>query len=284
MSKSHVSMALLSSVLCVSAADQQQGWEENTISPVVNPLFFEAPQIRSEVRPLFAWHTFDDDFLGTDVNVRVYAIQLRYAVNDRLAIIATKDGYIEVDPKHGKDTHGWADIGAGVKYALYRNDEKQLIITPGLTFEIPSGSDDVFQGNGDGEFNLFVSAVKGWGNLHATVNLGGRIPIDMDEETAKIRYCGMLDYYVCQYFIPFVSINAFTTVSEGEAFPADTEGYDLINFGSTDASGQTQAAAGLGFRSRVHKNVDLGFAYENGFTPDDDLFRDRFTVDLIWRF
>lgn len=284
MSKTHVSMALLSSVLCLSAADNQQGWAENTIAPVVNPLFFETPQIQSEVRPIFAYHTFDDDFLGTDVNVRVYAVQLRYAVNDRLAIIATKDGYIEVNPKHGKDNHGWADIGAGVKYAIYRNDEKQLIVTPGVTLEFPTGGDDVLQGNGDGEVNLFVSAVKGWGKLHATVNLGGRIPIDMDEETANIRYCGMLDYYLCQYFIPFVSINAFTTVSEGEAAALNTEGFDLINFGSNNASGETQAAAGIGFRSRLHKNVDFGFAYENGVTPDDDIFGDRFTVDLIFRF
>lgn len=281
--KTHVSIVTAAAALAANAADPKN-WEENTISPVVNPIFFEAPQIQNEVRPLFALHTFDKDFLGTDANVRVYAIQLRYAVTEKLAIIATKDGYIEVDPKHGRSTDGWADIGAGVKYALYRSDEHQLLITPGVTFEFPTGSKRVFQGNGSGELNLFVSAVKGWDNLHATINLGGRIPLDSDAETASVRYCGMLDYYACQWFIPFVTINAKTTVSDGDRVPADTEGFDLINFGSTRASGTTQAAAGVGFRSRLCKCVDIGFAYENGFTPDDDIFKDRYTVDLIWRF
>ena len=126
--------------------------------------------------------------------------------------------------------------------------------------------------------------MKGFDNFHATVNLGGRIPIDQDEETSKIRYSAMLDYYTCQYFIPFVCLNGFTTVSEGDALPVDSEGFDLINFGSTNADGKSQWAAGVGFRSRIMKNVDLGFAYENGFSPDDDVFRDRYTVDLIWRF
>jgi hypothetical protein len=261
-------------------------WQSKAISPVVNPIFFESPLIQSEVRPLFAYHQFDKGLLGADVDVRVYAVQLRYAVNDRLALIATKDGYMEIDPqvRGAKTQHGWNDIGAGLKYALYRNDEQQIQITPGLTFEIPVGDDEVFQGNGDGEFNLFVSAIKGFDQLHFTANLGARIPIDMDEETANVRYALMVDYYTCQWFIPFATINAVTTISEGEALPFDSEGYDVVNFGSSRAGGKTQAAWGVGFRSRLHKSVDLGFAYEQGFTPNDDIFKDRFTVDLIWRF
>jgi hypothetical protein len=213
-------------------------------------------------------------------------VQLRYAVNDRLALLATKDGYMEIDPKvrGAKTERGWNDIGAGLKYALYRNDAQQLQITPGLTFEIPIGDDEVFQGNGDGEFNLFVSAVKGFNNFHLTANVGVRAPIDMDEETANVRYALMADYYTCQWFIPFASINAVTTISEGDTLPLDSEGFDVVNFGSSRAEGRTQAAWGVGFRSRLHDRVDLGFAYEQGFTPNDDIFKDRFTVDLIWRF
>jgi hypothetical protein len=34
-------------------------WQNDAISPVVNPIFFESPLIQSEVRPLFAYHRFD---------------------------------------------------------------------------------------------------------------------------------------------------------------------------------------------------------------------------------
>ena len=45
-----------------------------------------------------------------------------------------------------------------------------------------------------------------------------------------------------------------------------------------------QVAVGVGFRTRFTTALDLGLAYEWGVAPDDDIFKDRFTVDLIWRF
>jgi hypothetical protein len=275
-------LAATTLTVTAQAADVDTNWQSRAIAPVVNPIFFETALIQSEVRPLFAYHNFDKDFLGADVNAQVYAVQLRYAVNDRLAIIATKDGYMTLNGD--VDQEGWNDISAGVKYAIYKNDEKQLIITPGLTFDIPIGDDEVFQGNGDGEFNVFVSAIKGWGNLHLSANIGARIPIDMDEETSSFRTAFMLDYYTCQWFIPFVTLNTFTTLNDADELPFHEEGFDVVNFGATSAGGRTQAAAGVGFRTRLHRNVDFGFAYEYGFLPDDDIFKDRYTVDFIVRF
>lgn len=270
--------------LLLGANAQAEDWTGQAIAPVTNPIFFESPLIQNEVRPIFAYHRLDNTFLGTDVDVRVYALQLRYAVNDRLAIIATKDGYIEFNPKVGKSQSGWADIGFGVKYAVYKNDEKECVVTPGITFELPTGNESVFQGNGSGEFNVFVSAIKGWDKFHLTGNVGARIPVDMDKETASVRYSLMADYYTCRWFIPFATINAVTTLTEGNQLPFTSEGFDLINFGSTNAGGRTQAAWGVGFRSRLLSNVDLGVAYERGFAPSNDIFKDRVTVDLIWRF
>ncbi len=278
------------------AAEKADDWTSHAIAPVANPIFFETPLVQSEVRPIFAHHRLDKGFLGVDAYARLYAVQLRYAVTDRLAIIATKDGYIEFNADTLKSQDGWADLAAGLKYNLYRNDEQEILVTPGFTIELPTGNRRVFQGNGSGELNLFVSAMKGWKDLHLTANVGGRVPFDMDDETANIRYGAMVDYYACQWFIPFVSMNAFTTVSDGTGTPMargvapglvpnfTSEGFDLINFGSVRASGRTQAAWGLGFRSRLCERVDVGFAYERGFAPGNDIFRDRFTVDMIWRF
>jgi hypothetical protein len=39
-----------------------------------------------------------------------------------------------------------------------------------------------------------------------------------------------------------------------------------------------------GFRSRLLKDVDVGFAYETSVTSPRGLFDNRYTVDLIWRF
>lgn len=274
--------ALLS--LIPGAVAQNSDWKEDAVSPVTNPIFFEDPHVHTEIRPIFAWHNIGED-LGTDGSAQLYAIQARWAVTDRLAIIATKDGYINMDPDAGlPDTGGWADIAAGVKYAIIDNREAQFIVTPGLTIELPTGNSRVFQGNGDGTWNPFVSVGKGFGNLRFLANFGGIIPNNGNEETAQLHYSAQVDYTTCRYFIPFVSWNAFTVLSEGEGLGVDFEGFDLFNFGSTKASGYTQSVLGVGFRSRVLDKLDFGFAYEFPISEPEGIFGDRFTVDFIWRF
>lgn len=263
-----------------------EDWKAKTISPVTNPLFFEDPQVTSEVRPLFVYHQLDDTFLTGGGNVRVYAMQVRYAVNDRLAIIATKDGYIEFNPKNNAipKADGWADIAAGLKYAVIDDKENNFILTPGFKIELPTGNERVFQGNGKGEWDVFVSAGKGFNDLHLTASTGVRLPNDWDKETASAHYSLQLDYFTCQYFIPFIAGNGFTVLSEADQLPLNVEGYDLINFGSSNAEGFTQITVGAGFRSRLLSNLDLGFAYEKGVSKPRGIFDERFTVDLIWRF
>lgn len=261
-----------------------ESWIDQAISPVANPLFFESPFIQSEVRPIFAYHNIDDTFVGGFV--RYYALQVRYAVNDRLAIIATKDGYIELRPDAVVPAaDGWADIGAGLKYAVIDDREANFILTPGLKFEFPAGQSRVLQGNGDGEFNVFVSAAKGWDRLHVSGTFGARVPVDFDEETASLHYALMVDYYTCQWFIPFVALNGFTWLSEGDtALTGNIEGFDLVNFGSNNVRGETQLTFAVGARSRLCKWADLGFAYERCFTTPKGLFDDRYTFDMIVRF
>lgn len=183
-----------------------------------------------------------------------------------------------------KANRGWADLAAGIKYALIDDEEHQFLLTPGLRFELPTGNTRVFQGNGDGEWNVFASAVKGFGNFHITGGAGARLPNNWDEETASLHYSLQLDYYLCRWFIPFVVGNGQTVVSEGKGPGLTVEGFDLINFGSSAADGRTQIALGAGFRTRLHEKVDFGFAYEFGATDPKGLFDDRYTIDFIFRF
>lgn len=258
-------------------------WKEEAISPVTNPVFFEDPQIHSEIRPIFAWHNIDKDLGLGGGDAQLYALQARWAVTDRLAIIAVKDGYLDIDTPAYRD-HGWADISAGVKYAVIDDRENEFIVTPGLTFEFPTGNDEVFQGNGDGTWNPFISVGKGFGKLRLMANIGGIIPNDQDEETTQLRYSAQIDYTTCRYFVPFVSWNAFTVLDQGDGFATKFEGFDLFNFGAQNAEGVTQSVLGVGFRSQLAERIFLGAAYEFPISSPEGLFEDRFTVDLILRF
>ncbi len=276
----------------------ESDWKAGLISPVANPIYFEDPRVTSELRPIFMQHWLPERFdfnggsVALDGEVRVYALQIRYALTEKLGLIATKDGYIEFKPKGAlanNHSYGFADLAAGLKYTLVDDAENQLLITPGFTITLPTGDDEVFQGDGDGEWNLFVSAAKGYDAFHVMGNLGFRIPNNFDDQTAQAHYSLQLDYRTCDYFIPFVVLNGWTILSEGNdrllgAVPLNTEMYDLINFGSTDAGGRTQITLGAGFRSQLTKDVDLGVAYEAGVTSLQGIFDSRLTVDMILRF
>ena len=73
-------------------------------------------------------------------------------------------------------------------------------------------------------------------------------------------------------------------LDNGENIGLDTEGYDVINFGSSESKDVTQGMIGIGFRSRILKNVDLGLAYEKAIIEPHGLTDDRFTFDVCIRF
>ncbi len=267
-----------------STAPEAVSWKEHTIAPVTNPIFFEDAVIRSEIRPIFAYHNLHNDFIAGGGSAQLYALQIRCAITDRLAFIATQDGYFNINNDALSNPDGWMDLAAGFKYALIDNQPAQFILTPGLTFHIPTGDDQIFQGRGSGEFNPFVSFQKGFGDLHLSGNLGVRLPIDGDEQSTLAHYSLMLDHYTCRWFIPFVSFNAFSVLNDGKGLPINSEGYDVINFGSSQSNGATQGLLGVGFRSRIPKNLDVGIAYEKSVVGPHDLTDDRFTFDLCIRF
>lgn len=114
-------------------------WKDHTISPVANPLFAEDPVIRTEIRPIFAYHRIDPGFITGDGDATLWALQVRYAITDRLAFIATQDGYFDINLDSGAELDGWMDIAAGFKYALIDDVANQFILTPGFAFHIPTG-------------------------------------------------------------------------------------------------------------------------------------------------
>ena len=270
-------------ILSQSNTAQGESWKDNTIAPVTNPFYFEAAQVNTELRPVFIHHEIPSSFLGGG-DANVYGVQARWAVNDRLALIATKGGICDLDmPAAGINETGWADLGFGLKYAAVDDEENQLLITPGLKLELPSSSGGIFQNNGDGEWNVFVSAMKGFDDLHFTGSVGARIPNDNDEESSFLHWSAQVDYYTCKWFIPFIAFNSFTVLSGGDG-ATPVEGYDLINFGSATAEGDTYSAIGFGFRSRLHDRVDLGLSYENGVGSNEGIMDERYIVDMVIRF
>ncbi len=295
-------------------------WREFAISPVSNPIFFEDPRIRTEVRLVFLYNRVSDDFGliigGNEVNlggadIYAYGAQIRYAITPRLALIATNDVGITFEPdtsiKGTAFSHatGYSDLNVGLKYALIDSPANQFLFTPILTYSIPTGGRDVFQGDNSGIFDVAFSTEKGFDKFHLIGNAGVRIPVDNDRNSTSLHYSFHADYYVCQWFIPLIEMNGWTVLDSpnGRKGPLgdeldrqlglpegtvntglNTEGADLINFGASNLEGETQFAIGAGFRSKFGKYVDFGVIAEKTVTEPEGAFDWRVTTDLIIHF
>lgn len=273
--------------------------------PISNPTLFDLALPTTNVRPLFIYHVLPDNInttlgslpLGGDVEL--YALQFEIALNERLSIVATKDGYVDVNPDNtASSENGFANLGAGLKYAFILDPVSKTALSGSATFELPTGNSDVFQGEGDGMVNLILSGLKLVDDWQFAAGAGAQIPFSGQQST-NAWISTHASYEVCSWFIPLVEVNWFHVLDAGNGtgnFPAhvggavpaviEFEGGDLFNLGAVNSHvNRDLVTAAIGFRSRLTDSIDAGVAYEIPLTNDEDsLMKERVTVDLVWKF
>ncbi len=273
--------------------------------PISNPTLFDLALPTTNVHPLFIYHVLPDHIntrlgklpLGGDV--QLYALQFEIALNERLSIVATKDGYVDVNPDNtASNESGFANLGAGLKYAFILDPVSKTALSGTTTIELPTGNSDVFQGEGDGTVNLILSGLKLVDSWQFAAGAGAQIPFS-DQQSTMAWASTHVSYEVCSWFIPLVEVNWFHVLDAGNgtgnfpshvggAVPAviEFEGGDLFNIGAANSHrNRDLVTAAIGFRSRLTDSIDIGAAYEIPLTDDEDsLMKERVTVDLVWKF
>jgi hypothetical protein len=255
-------------------------WGARLTEPVSAPLTFESPVARTELRPVVVRHWFPNDSVFGGGSLDVLALQARYAINDRFAIIAVKDGYFDLQPEAGSDEQGFADIAAGVKYTFAQDADAGWLLTSGLVIEGTNGSGDVLQGNGDGVVRPFLSAGWDLSKWNTLANFGYNHPLDSDAESTSLDWHLHGSYELHEKFVPLAEINGIYYVKDGDALSVDFEGVDVINLGADDVSGNHIVTGALGFRVPLTRNLVFGLAYETALTSREDVFDERVTADL----
>lgn len=200
---------------------------DDFISPMTNPVFFEDPRMVTEARIIFANHHLPD-MLGGD-NVQLYAAQIRARLTDNVSLIATKDGFLVSQSPILDD--GWADVAAGLKFNLLADPDLQFLLSSGFTFEIPLGQRRALQGNGDGEFNIFVNAgAEVIENVHWVSAAGVRLPTNRSAENQVAYWSNHFDLQLGDSGLyVFNEWNWFHWMHDGKAFPLPLGGLDIIN-------------------------------------------------------
>jgi len=252
------------------------------ISPMTNPVFFEDPRTLTEARVIFINHRTPTLAGNPSAAVRLYAMQVRAALTQRLSLIATKDGFITSDSPLVDD--GWADINIGLKYNLFRDPWSQSVLSAGVTYELPVGSTRTLQGNGDGEFNVFLSGMTEVDGFHLISAAGVRLPSDEDDENQVFYWSNHVDRELFGGVYALAEVNWYHWMSSGTAFPLPVEGGDLFNLGSAGVTGNNIVTGAFGAKYKPNGNLELGVAWEVPLTERRGLLDNRLTVDCIFRY
>jgi len=266
---------------------------DDFISPMINFVFFEDPRTVTELRPIFVNHWVPST-IGNNVaaggTVQLYAAQFRVALTDRLSLIATKDGFIVDNTEGTLDTildDGWADVSAGLKYNLLRDPCCGTLLSTGFTYELPVGSSDALQAQGDGEFHLFLTGGQRLcnGNAHVLSSVGYRLPADSSLQSSAIHWSNHFDVRLTDTVYLFTELAWWhwtDDASQGAAL--GVAGHDLFNLRTSDVAGNDLVTQNIGLRYKPTGHLETGIAYEFPLTEFKDVTESRLMVDMILRY
>jgi len=307
----------LPDLLCDSERD---GRPKGRVAPMSMPYLFEDPYITTELNLVGIYHNFPSDSIFDGGEAGVIALQARVAITDRLAFIATKDGYTFLRPDLSEldNEEGFMDITAGFKYAVIDDREAGLIVTPSLRYEVPLGNDQVLQGFGKGVIIPAVSVGYGPGSIHLVAGLGAQLALNGDKNSSSIFYNIHLGQTIevdfirgADVIVPFIELNATTWVDSGDGsskietdsfgnVPIKTaqdvvfgagitrdlrgEGADVANLGSTGMAGESVVTMAWGFRIPFNNGFTTGMSYERVLSQRQDIFEQRWTWMVSYDF
>ena len=276
--------------------DDRDARPDDAFNPVGMPYLFEDPHITTGLNFAYIYHRLPDDVFDGG-GIHDLALQIRVAITDRIAFIATKDGLAILRPgdSAGDDT-GILDMTMGFKGSLIDSREHNFILSPAIQYEIPLGSDELFQGNGKGVF--IPSASFRWGlgefglsGANIVGSLGGQIPVKGGKNVQSLFYNIHLDYGIkvddsfVKYVVPFIELNGIHYTKNGNnslGIPFAFEGNDLANLGSGAVAGKDVLIMGGGIRLPTTSGVSFAVAYEGPVTSTKYIHNQRFTFMATW--
>ncbi|WP_339727746.1 hypothetical protein [uncultured Gimesia sp.] len=258
---------------------------DDFVMPVSNPVWSIDPRSLTYVRGIFINQMIDAQtpVLGAG-DLQVYALQLGIALNERLSVIAVKDGYNTLQTRGVGNSKGWSDIGLGLKYVFIRDVENQFLLSGGLIYEATNGSSRVFQGNGDSVWTPYLSLGKKIGCGHLIASTGYHIPGDTAEESQSIYYSVHYDHPVTNKLSAIAELNGIVYTKSGQALPLNVEGGDWINLGSTNVAGNNFISTAFGANYRLNRCLSVAGVWEFPITGRKDLMDSRTTVTMTLQF
>jgi hypothetical protein len=218
------------------------------------------------------------------------------AITERFSVVMNELGLVNFDPSHPvapiTSNTGFAEIKIGPKYTFLRNCSTGTVAAAGLTFEIPAGSDRVYQGTGTLGLDPYVTIGQtigglpnGFGSLNLLGEMGYSFSVD-DKRTEFFHMSFHIDYNIANSntFYPLFEVNWLHYTTRGKETGFTFEGGDLVNFGASKRQDSDVLTMAFGGRYRITEHIFAGAAFEFPTTNNHGINDWRVTVDMIFRY
>jgi hypothetical protein len=279
---------------CLAVVASAEGHAPAHVPMLSSPTIHEGAQINTEARAIYMYNDIPKGFITPNGQGTVHALtfQLRYALNERWALIMTKGGFISTDFENSlPDDDGPSNFAFGAKYAIIAEPGLGRYLSVGGRYEAPIGDVNAgnvdLQGEGSGMFDTFMSWSSRVGDKTAFQSSAGfSMALDSDDDSSFFHYSFHVDYEALPQIYGFLEGNLLTTIREGDRTDATLfgsfEGYDLFNFGNTSSG--TVATLGVGARYRLTEYLLFGAGFEFPVTGREDIVNFRFLSDAVLQF
>lgn len=250
------------------------------VRPITTPNYSEDPYITTDVRGTYIHHQLPNNSTFDGGAARAYDFQGRYAVNEKLQVMVSKLGVVDVH--NAGEEIGATDVALAVKYSLLSDWKTGTHAAIGAGYEFPLGDADTL--GDDSEFRIFGTYGKNFDSLNFSASVNaifatGSEDIAGDSDNLFVNL--HVDYPLNEMLSPVLELNYFKTLSNGENVTR-LSGLDLANFGGNED--EDVMTVGIGGELRVIKDVAMRLTYESPLTSNEDIFGYRWTASAVWTF
>lgn len=258
---------------------------------ISNPLQNIDPRAVTEFWPIFgsSWVTSPSAFLP-DGNYQLYGAGLYLALSDRLCVGLNQGGYAAVDfsrrglfGERGGEREGWLNFGGFMQYTVIEDVPNQFLLTAGLRWEAPTGSQAVFQGRGPAHLAPYLTIGKEIGQFHLLATTGYEFPVGSGRVETDFFYANFhLDRQFFGWLYPLVEVNWTFLRSDVDITLPSRGGF--IDFGNFTSTGDIVTLAVGANAVLVRNKLELGAVYLTPLHTERNFDFNGLIVKMVYRY
>lgn len=265
-----------------------------------NPTQNIDPRSMTALWPVFMANSVSSTPALPSADVQLYGAGLTVALSEQFSFGLNQGGYANMDIERGSgpfrdrfgklrdrrefngNREGWLNFGGFFQYTVLENAEDQFLVTTGLRWVAPWGSQAVFQGNGPAMLVPYATIGKGWGDVHFLGTAGYQFPVGSGGSSTNIFYANFHLDRQFGWFYPLVEVNCIYHQSSVDLDLPTRFGF--VDLGTFSSSGNLVSLAVGGNAVIVPNKVELGAVYLCPLATQRNFDFDGVLVKMVFRY